>query len=264
MIYENIILSIEAGVATLTFNRPSKLNAMNAHMMNEIIAALEQTNIDEKVRVVVITGAGKAFMAGADIVEYAQQTKSNFNRFQNRGRCLYAAIEGHRCPVVAALNGVAFGGGFEISLACDMILAVAGSQAGLPEILLNLIPGGGGTQRLPKKLGINRAMELLLTGKGTSVEQLQAWGIINHIYPEDSFAEDVRQFAKALAERAPEPVRLLKQLARSAWGGVDSANLAIENQLLETYYLSDAGQQQIQAFCQRSLERSQRKAKTGS
>ncbi|MDP0495330.1 MAG: enoyl-CoA hydratase/isomerase family protein [Verrucomicrobiota bacterium JB024] len=253
-----LLLSVEDRVATLTFNRPDKLNAMNARMMDALLEALEHTQTDEEVRVVVITGAGKAFMAGADITEYAQQDRADFNRFQSRGRSVYAAIEGHRCPVIAAVNGYAFGGGLEIALACDLILAADGARAGLPEIQLNLIPGGGGTQRLPKKIGLNRALEMLLTGQPVEAQTLAAWGLVNHVFAQETFAAEVRDFAKKIAQREPSPVRMLKQLAHAAWGGVDAAHLAMETQLLEGYYLSEAGQRQIQAFYQRSLQRQAR------
>lgn len=142
--FKNILVSENASVATLTFNRPHLLNAMNREMMDEIIDALKLITENENIRVAVITGEGRAFMAGADIKEYAVQTGEEFKAFQNKGKELYQLIEEANIPFIAAVNGVALGGGFEIALACDFIIASDGAKMGLPEVHLGLIPGGGG------------------------------------------------------------------------------------------------------------------------
>jgi len=172
--YENIIFNIEDKIAWLKFNRPQQLNAMNSDMMNEIIDALKKIDAAsaDHIRVAVITGIGKAFMAGADIKEYASQTEAQFNDFQKNGRNVYTLIEENSKPVIAAINGFAFGGGLEIALACDMIVAAEGAKMGLPEILLNLIPGGGGAIRLAKKIGVNRTNEIVMGGKKSLADGL--------------------------------------------------------------------------------------------
>ncbi|MCL4153139.1 UNVERIFIED_CONTAM: hypothetical protein GTU68_026890, partial [Idotea baltica] len=137
---------------------------MNREMMNEIIEGIEAVNSNENIHVAVIRGEGRAFMAGADIKEYADQTPEAFKSFQDCGIQLYKSIEEAPKPWIAAVNGFALGGGFEIALSCDMILASSTAKMGLPEVFLSLVPGGGGTQRLIQKIGINRAKELLFFG----------------------------------------------------------------------------------------------------
>jgi len=242
-------------IAILTFHRPDQLNAMNRQMMEDIIAAVQQVDSDPEVRVGLITGAGKAFMAGADIKEYAQQTDQEFDAFQALGRQLYASLEANTKPMIAAVNGYAFGGGLEIALACDMIVAAEGAKMGLPEILLHLIPGGGGTQRLPQKLGRNLANELLMSGRTVTAEEMQAWGCVNHLYPRETFLEEAVRFASQFTDKSPDAIRVIKQLSQLSTGGFSPAAQALENEALGRFYRSEAGQEQIQGFYQKSLER---------
>lgn len=255
MTYQHITYEVSERIATLTFNRPEQLNAMNRRMMKEIIHAVQRLDVDPDARVGLLTGAGKAFMAGADIKEYAQQSEAEFESFQALGRQLYGSLEANSKPVIAALNGYAFGGGLEIALACDMIVAVEGAKMGLPEILLNLIPGGGGTQRLPKKLGINRANELLLSGRTVTAEEMRDWGCVNHIYPRETFMDEARAFASTFADKSPEALRVLKQLSQIATGSFNPAAQALENEALGRFYRSEAGQSRIQDFYQKSRDR---------
>ena len=258
MAYTHIKLEVSDKIAWLVFNRPDQLNAMNALMMNEIVDALEKINTmsSEEVVVCIITGEGKAFMAGADLKEYAQQTKEQFDAFQTKGRSLYAAIEGNSKPVIAAVNGYAFGGGFEIALACDMMVASAYAKLALPEIGLHLIPGGGGTQRLPQKLGINLANELLMTGKVVTADWLLQRGLINHVYNrEANFKEEVLAFAKKITNKKADRLQVLKQLTQAAVGGVKTSLLSMENSTLNVYYSSSEGQEKIQELYQKSLKK---------
>lgn len=257
MNYQHILFDVKDKIAWLTFNRPEQLNAMNAQMMNEIIHALGEINVADakQVRVAVITGAGKAFMAGADIKEYAQQTQEQFEDFQVKGHSLYAAIEGNTKPVIAAINGYAFGGGLEIALACDMIVAVEGAKMGLPEILLNLIPGGGGTMRLAKKIGINMANEMIMTGRTVLAEEMHRHGLINYLYPKDAFIEKVTEFAASFVDKEPDRLQAIKQLTQLSAGGLVMAAQSIENAALNNFYRSNEGQEKIQEFYKKSLEK---------
>jgi len=257
MRYEHIILDINNKIAWIRFNRPEQLNAMNAAMMDEIIHALDFVNKADsnEIGVVVITGAGKAFMAGADIKEYAQQTEAQFDAFQLKGHSLYAGIENNSKVVIAAINGYAFGGGFEIALACDMIVASAGAKMGLPEILLNLIPGGGGSLRLTKKIGINLTNEIVMTGRTLVAEEMHARGVINYIYPRENFIEKVIEFAQTFAAQLPDRILAIKQLTQEAANGITPALQAKEADLLGKFYRSKEGQEKIQAFYNKSLEK---------
>ena len=257
MKYEHIILDINNKIAWLKFNRPEQLNAMNALMMDEIIHALDFVDKADtsEIGVVVITGAGKAFMAGADIKEYAQQTEAQFDAFQLKGHSLYAGIENNSKVVIAAINGYAFGGGFEIALACDMIVASAGAKMGLPEILLNLIPGGGGSLRLTKKIGINLTNEIVMTGRTLVAEEMHARGVINYIYPRENFIEKATEFAQTFAAQLPDRLLAIKQLTQEAANGITPALQAKEAAALGKFYRSKEGQEKIQAFYNKSLEK---------
>lgn len=212
--YKNITVKLSNSIAVLSFNRPDQLNAMNREMMNEIIAGIEAINANDEVLVALIRGEGRAFMAGADIKEYAAQTPEEFKDFQDSGIKLYAALENAPKPWVAAVDGYALGGGFEIALACDMILASDTAKMGLPEVFLSLVPGGGGTQRLVQKVGVNRAKEMLFLGGQYSAQKLYDWGIVNQVVAQDRFDEEVLKFAEKLTRRSPSAIKELKRLAQ--------------------------------------------------
>src|SRR5258706_4564680 len=147
-------------------------------MQAEITETFETLGQDDAVGAIVVTGEGRGFMAGADIKEYAAQSESAFDDFQSCGRLMYAAIEGNPKPVIAAVNGYALGGGFELVLCCDLVIASRDAKMGLPEIKLALVPGGGGTQRSVARLGRNRANYLLLTGGIFPAANFEAWGLV--------------------------------------------------------------------------------------
>jgi len=256
MVFRCIKYNVSNRVAWIRFNRPDQLNAMNRQMMDEIIESLKLINSanDSEIAVAVVTGEGKAFMAGADIKEYAQQTKEEFEAFQLMGRTLYAAIEENSKPIIAAINGYAFGGGFEIALACDMILCKQYVKLGLPEINLNLIPGGGGTQRLTRKIGSNLANEIIMTGTAVTAEEMWARGVVNHIYEKDGFNEDVEKFVTELSNKPVDRLRAIKRLTYKCLGEVTLSALDMENEELSKFYKSKEGQEKIQEFYQKSIK----------
>jgi enoyl-CoA hydratase/3-hydroxypropionyl-coenzyme A dehydratase len=257
MKYQHLLLEINNKIAWIKFNRPDQLNAMNAVMMDEIIDALQVVDktSSHEVAVVVLSGMGKAFMAGADIKEYAQQTQSEFDAFQKKGHGMYAAIENNSKIMIAALNGYAFGGGFEIALACDMMVAATGTKMGLPEILLNLIPGGGGTLRLARKIGTNLTNEIVMTGRTLLAEEMEASGLINHIYPRENFMESVTEFANSFANQLPDRLQAIKELSNEALNGITPTLQAKEAAALGKFYQSKEGQEKIQAFYNKSLDK---------
>jgi enoyl-CoA hydratase/3-hydroxypropionyl-coenzyme A dehydratase len=210
--YETISCSIENGIGRLTFARPETLNAMDRRMMDEIIDALEVITRSASVSVGVITGSGRAFMAGADIKAYSRQTPQQFEEFQEKGRQLYALIERAEIPFIAAVNGFALGGGFEIALACDFIVATASAKMGLPEVHLGLIPGGGGAQRLMQRVGLGRLKELLMLGQSYSAAKMEEWGIV-YAVAEDGMLDDVvGKLAEKLKRRPAQAVKTIKAM----------------------------------------------------
>jgi len=210
--YETIGLKLQDGIATLTLKRPEFLNAMNRQMMDEIIDALKMITNDSSIYVAVITGTGRSFMAGADIKEYALQTSEQFRSFQQKGITLYQLIENADIPFIAAVNGFALGGGFEIALACDFIVAVDSAKMGLPEVHLGLIPGGGGTQRLLYKVGMNRVKEMLMMGQSYSAKQMLEWGVVNYVCSEDNLITTVKEITDKLKRRPAQSLKAMKKL----------------------------------------------------
>jgi enoyl-CoA hydratase/carnithine racemase len=187
---------------------------MNREMMDAIIGALEALAADERVRVAVITGSGRAFMAGADIKEYAAQTPEEFADFRKKGMRLYELIECSGIPFIAAVNGFALGGGFEIALACDFIVAADTAVFGLPEVHLGLVPGGGGLFRLFQKTGLNRVKEAVLLGQSYTASEMNSWGVVYKVVPENELMNQAEQLAEKLKRRPAQALKALKQMLR--------------------------------------------------
>lgn len=200
MEYQNIIYSLEDGIATITFNRPKALNAMNAQTMTELMHAATACKNDPHVKVLILTGAGqKAFVAGADISEMQDKNPVDALSFMELGHETLRLIETMPKPSIAVINGLALGGGTEISLACDVRMASENAAFGQPEILLGIIPGWGGTQRLPRIIGMGRAKELILSGGQISAERAFEIGLVNRVMPLDQLMPEAQKFARKLA-----------------------------------------------------------------
>lgn len=247
--YDTLSLTIESGVATLTFNRPHQLNAMNDLMMGEIIDALEQIRATPSVTVGLIRGTGRAFMAGADIKEYAARSEVEFNAFQQQGTKLYALMETASIPFIAVVNGFALGSGLEIALACDFILATESAKLGLPEVHLGLIPGGGGIQRLLTQIGLNRLKEIVLMGSSYSARQFLDWGIVNAVAPDDAFEALVQEWVQKLQRRPLQSIAAIKELLCAASMELPFAiRIEKEKTALKELFSTPTAKERIQAF----------------
>ena len=212
MAYENIIYDIQDNIALITFNRPKALNALNGALIDELSDALDHIAGNEDIKVLILTGAGdKSFVAGADITELATFNSLQAKLFSERGHTAIFKIQELPIPVIAAVNGFALGGGSEIALACDFIYAAENAKFGLPEITLGIIPGFGGTQRLPRLIGQNAAKELIFTGKMISAEEARTAGLVNRVCPADTLMEQVRKTAQSIASRGRVSLRAAKQ-----------------------------------------------------
>lgn len=224
MTYENIAVSQGDGYAVITLNRPAVLNALNQATMDELVAALEAMERDGAVRCVVLTGAGRAFAAGADIKEMAGITAPQMlagYRFQQWERIRKVSV-----PLIAAVNGVALGGGCELAMLCDLIVASETAQFGQPEVNLGIIPGAGGTQRLTRAIGKARAMEMVLTGRPITARQAEALGLVTKVVPAEALLEEAVALAREIAAKPPVAVRLAKDAILKAFdttleGGLD-------------------------------------------
>jgi enoyl-CoA hydratase len=212
MTYDHILFQVDQGIATITFNRPRALNALNQALLGELSRALDAIAADEEIRVLVLTGAGdKAFVAGADITELATFTPLQAKVFSRAGHAIIARLQELPIAVIAAVNGFALGGGSEIALACDFIYAAENARFGLPEISLGLIPGFGGTQRLPRLIGPNRAKELIFTGKMLSAVEAAQAGLVNKVLAPAALMEEVLKTARDIAAKGRVSLRAAKQ-----------------------------------------------------
>ena len=212
MALENIILEHEKGIATIYINRPEKLNALNKAIIQELHDTLKMMDENSEVRVIIITGNGeKAFVAGADIAEFAHFSVKEGSQLAAQGQqILFDFIENMKTPVIAAINGFALGGGLELAMACHIRIASENAKMGLPETSLGVIPGYGGTQRLPQLVGKGRAMEMILTAGMISAEDAYRSGLVNHVLPQAKLLD----FTKALAQRIMKnsPVAIAKAI----------------------------------------------------
>jgi enoyl-CoA hydratase len=216
MVYDNIIFKVEKGVATITFNRPEVLNALNEASLQEFSNALDAVASDEDIRVLVLTGAGeKSFVAGADITEFLRFNVLKAKLFSETGHTLVHRLQELSIPVIAAVSGFALGGGCEIVLGCDFIYASENAMFGLPEINLGIIPGFGGTQRLPRLVGKNMAKEMIFTGKMISAAEAHTVGLVNTVCSQDQLMSEVMKTAAAMASKGKASLRAAKQAINS-------------------------------------------------
>jgi len=211
MKYKNILFDVETNIAIITFNRPSVLNAMNLETILELNKAIRECGEDENIKVVVLTGAGdRAFVAGADITYFKGKKPQEIMKFMEIGQSTLRLMETMGKPVIAAVNGFALGGGTEISMACDIRFASDKARFGQPEILLGLIPGWGGTQRLARLVGIGRAKELVMSGEQITAQRAYEIGLVNRVFPAAQLMEEVKKFAQKLAEMPPFAIKMAK------------------------------------------------------
>jgi enoyl-CoA hydratase len=212
MEYKNIIFKIEEQVATITFNRPEVLNALNEASLKEFSHAIDNVAENGDISVLILTGAGdKSFVAGADITEFLTFNALKAKLFSEMGHGLVNKLQELPIPVIAAVNGFALGGGCEVVIACDFIYASENAMFGLPEINLGIIPGFGGTQRLPRLIGKNRAKEMIFTGKMVPAAEAQTMGLVNKVCAQDELMDEVLNVAKIIVSKGKVSLRAAKQ-----------------------------------------------------
>ncbi len=212
MSYNTIKLEIADAIATLTFNRPEVLNALSLEMIAEFQNAISEVQKNEKIKVLILTGAGRAFLAGADIQILQSLDPLGAKQFAQAGQWALFALEVMDIPVIACVNGFALGGGCEIAMACDFICASEEAKLGQPEINLGLIPGFGGTQRLARLVGKARAKELCMTGRMITAQEAFAMGLITRVFPADTLIEETMKIAKAMADKGRVALRAVKHV----------------------------------------------------
>lgn len=250
---DRVVGSERRGVAlVLTLDRPEKLNAISSRLLVELDEALERAERDDAVRAVVLTGAGdRAFVAGADIGEYVEMDHEGFARYQRDSRRVFSRIDRFPKPVIAAVNGYALGGGFEIVLCCDVVIASTTARFGLPEGLLGLSPGGGGTQRLTRAAGPFVAADVLLSARRLSADDALRLGLVAEVVEPDQLLEAALGKAEATAKLAPVASREMLELIRVGMeAGLEEGLSAEHEALLRLHATSDAAEG-VRAFLEK-------------
>ena len=208
MNYENLLIEIKAPVATVTVNRPDKLNALNEQTIKELDVVFDDLNSNDSVSVIILTGSGeKAFVAGADIKELNALDMISAKEFAEFGQSVFSKIEKSEKPVIAAVNGFALGGGCELALACHIRVASDNAKFGQPEVNLGIIPGYGGTQRLARQINSGRAAEYILTGDMIDANEALRLGLVNHVYQQSELMENVMKLAGKIASKGQQAIR---------------------------------------------------------
>lgn len=208
--YQTIKLDKRDGIGYLTLNRPQVRNAFNQEMIDELREALRRIDKDQEIRVLIVTGAGKAFQAGADIAELSVMSPMDILRWNEGIVRINAGLEKLRQPVIAAINGAAMGGGLELAISCTLRIIAESARMALPEVRLGIIPGTGGTQRLPRLIGKGRAAELLLTGETVTAREALDMGLVNGIAPDGKVVEAAEEMARKIMVNAPIAVEMAK------------------------------------------------------
>ncbi len=252
MTYTSIELTAAEGIATLTFNRPKALNALSTALLAEFTQALDTIAKDESIRVLILTGAGeKSFIAGADITEIAPLSPLGAKAFAQSGQEAISGLQALAIPVIAAVNGFALGGGCEMALACDFIYASEKAIFGLPEINLGVIPGFGGTQRLPRLIGANRTKEMIFTGRHLTAAEAKEIGLVNKICAPDELMDAAMATARLIAAKGKASLRAAKQAINQGLNVDLATGLAIERDAFALALASPDAQEGTSAFLEK-------------
>ncbi len=249
MTYEHILTALEEPLALITLNRPKVLNALNPDLIRELVEALEAFDQDARVRCIILTGNDRAFAAGADITQMADLSAVDVllqNQFAR-----WARVRSIAKPIIAAVSGYAFGGGCELALSCDCVVASESAQFGQPEIKIGIIPGAGGTQRLTRTLGKARAMEMVLTGNPMSAQEALNRGLVNRVVPVERYLEEAKALGREIASRPPVAVRLAKEAVNKALETTLEAGLEYERKLFYLLFATEDKREGMRAFLEK-------------
>ena len=249
MTYQFILVEPEPPIAVVRFNRPKVLNALNQTLIGEMADALETLDRDEQIGCIILTGNERAFAAGADITEMAnatvvdQMSGDQFSRWDRVRRI--------KKPIIAAVSGWALGGGCEIALMCDMIVASESARFGQPEINIGIIPGAGGTQRWAQLVGKARAMEICLTGDPITAEEARAWGLVNRVVPVELYLEEAKTLARKTASKPPLAVRQAKEAVNNVFNDYLDKGLTFERKNFYMLFATEDQKEGMAAFVEK-------------
>ncbi len=250
MTYQNILTKIEDGVGVITLNRPKALNALNSELLAELVAALQAWDLDDAVRAIVLTGSEKAFAAGADIKEMAGQSYMDMYKSN-----LFAAandrISAIRKPIVAAVAGYALGGGCELSMLCDFIIAADTAKFGQPEVTLGILPGIGGSQRLTRFVGKSKAMEMCLTGRMMDAAEAERAGLVSRVVPAGELLSEAMAAARKIAAQSQPIVLMIKESVNRAYETTLSEGVRFERRIFHAAFATEDQKEGMAAFSEK-------------
>jgi enoyl-CoA hydratase len=244
-----LLTQIDGAVATITLNRPKQLNALSLALMDELVAVLALYESDDAVRAVVLTGSERAFAAGADIGDMAEANPTTM--LQRDQFAKWERIRRFKKPLIAAVSGFALGGGCELAMHCDMIVASETAQFGQPEIKIGVMPGAGGTQRLTRAVGKARAMEMVLTGQPISADEALAAGLINRVVPVELFLSEAQKLAREIAAMPPVAVQLAKEAVLKSYDAFLSEGLEFERKNFYLLFATEDQKEGMAAFLEK-------------
>jgi enoyl-CoA hydratase len=244
-----VLVERDGAIAVVLLNRPDQLNALSDELMEELVAALTELDRDKSVRAIVLGGSERAFAAGADIGELAQA--SAIDLYYQRRIERWDAIRGLWTPLIAAVSGYCLGGGCELAMACDLIVASESAQFGQPETGLGIIPGAGGTQRLTRAVGKALAMDLILSGRRLSAAEALAAGLVARVVPNEAWLEEAKGLAREIAEKGPVGTRLAKESVDRAFETTLTAGLEAERRALYLAFASEDAKEGLTAFTEK-------------
>ena len=249
MNYQNILVTKEGAIGIIQLNRPKVLNALNFDLMTELVNALEELDREAAVKVIILTGGERAFAAGADLAEMSQATPVDLllgRRFE-----LWDRIRKISKPIIAAVSGYCLGGGNELAMNCDLIIASETATFGQPEVNVGIIPGAGGTQRLPRVVGKYKAMEMILTGKPISADEAFRIGLVNHVVPPESLMEEAKKLATDIALKPPISIRSAKEAILRAQDTTLEVGLEFERKAFYMLFATEDGKEGMKAFLEK-------------
>ena len=242
----------ENGICIVTINRPQSLNALNSALLDALAESIEDIRTDNEIKIVLITGSGdKAFVAGADISEMAEMNTVQALHFSRKGQDLLRKIETMDKVFIAAVNGYALGGGFELALACDFIYASSNAQFGLPEVTLGIMPGFGGTQNLPRLIGPNRSKELIFSGKMLGASQAEAWGIVNKVVEQGTVLDEAKNIAETMMKNGLTAIGFAKETIRSGLNMPKNAAILHESSIFGNLFSTFDQKEGMSAFLEK-------------
>ena len=251
MEYHNLVVEKEERVAVIFIDRPRFMNALNTETLKELEHCLRSLDERDEVRVVLMTGRGRCFVAGADVKEMQGMSPEEAFHFSRLGHRVMDLIQEMGKPVIAVVNGFALGGGLELALSCDLIIASEKARLGLPEVNVGVFPGFGGTQRLSRLIGMSKAKEMIFTGEAVDSKRAYEIGLVNQVLPDGELLSRTKELAATMAEKSGEALKLAKKAMNQGWETSLSAGLAVERELFFRCFAHPDQKEGMSAFIEK-------------